>query len=691
MATVEELLRNRGKIPKFVRYCGVAVLRRFCKFSFQMKLPLRQRLAGSFAAFLLMASFPAGATVVSELPVASMGGKQYFYYDVKPKESIYSVANELGVSREQIVEFNPSAADGVTPRMRLYFPVDVFQVAPGERPAVYAAAAGITTHVVKKNESIYGVARKYGMSTDYLLRLNPWADEGITEGQVLRLTDDAQGDATAAATTAVAAAATAPKPNSAGYIKHKIEPGETLLSISTANGTPLEAVLDANPTLDPLRYQAGQTIMVPVTPEAIARHTANAHALSAMQPGESAGVGVSEGAEAAAVGESEALAASAAAAADRWLARDTMKVAVLLPFMLDEDPMSRTTQLYTEFFKGMLMAADTLRTDGLQPVKFSFYDTAASLERVRELLGDPAVAEAGLVIAPDNSAQIEAILNGVSPETLVLNIFAVKDESYLTHRNVVQTNIPHDAMYDKAINAFVDKFSDRLPVFISRTGGQADKDSFVAALKQRLDADGIAYRDVSYSGTLRDTDLQGLDPDEQPLVFVPLSGSKNEFARYSDALTTKRQAALAPGNVVIWGYPEWVTFRGDSFDAICNLDATIYSRFLVDDRDYRARDLKQRYRTMYGTDMFDAVPTQGILGFDTGMFVVEGLRHMAETGAFPADFKGIQNSLHLDWVGPSDEAPADGADTAPARGGLINHLLFLIHYSPGGFVESETL
>ena len=179
---------------------------------------------------------------------------------------------------------------------------------------------------------------------------------------------------------------------------------------------------------------------------------------------------------------------------------------------------------------------------------------------------------------------------------------------------------------------------------------------------------------------------------------MPVSGSKSEFARYSDALTTKRQSALAPGNVALWGYPEWVTFRGDSFDAICNLDATIYSRFLVDERDYRARDLKERYRSAYGVEMFDAVPTQGILGFDTGMFVVNGLRHKAETGAFPAEFSGIQNSLRLDWIGPSDDAQTAGAETVgivlqtvPAQGGLINHLLFLIHYSPGGFVESETL
>lgn len=573
-----------------------------------------------FGVLLMAGAVNMSAIVVSELPTTTVGGHKCFYYDVKPKESIYSVSNELGVTREQIVQYNPTAADGLKPRMRLFFPVEVFHVAPGERPAVYAAAAGVTQHVVKRGDTIYGVARKYGMSTDYLVRLNPWANEGIHEGQILKITDDAP-ITNDAKTSQIAVA-----PSSEYAPSSLSEPAIFVETSST---------IESNPTTDFV-------------------HTEDVVGVDACQ--------------------------------------DTLQVAVLLPFMLGEDTQSRTTQLYTEFFKGMLMAADTLRNDGLQLVNFNFLDTESSLGRVQQIMRDSVVAHADMIIAPDNSSQISAIISVADPETMILNIFAVKDENYLNHRNVVQTNIPHDAMYREAIDAFMQKFAGRLPVFLSRTGGQADKDSFVAELKLRLDSVGVAYHDVTFTDILRDEDLDGLDSDSTPIVFVPNSGSKNEFAKYVQALTNMRQGALITDNVKLWGYPEWVTFRGDSFDEICNLGATIYSRFLVDERDYNARELRDHYKRMYGVEMFDAVPTQGILGYDMAMMAVKGLRTKARTGEFPANFDGIQNSLRLDWVGAGEDTTSDVQDTndlSQGHGGLINNLLFILEYSPGGFVESE--
>ena len=155
------------------------------------------------------------------------------------------------------------------------------------------------------------------------------------------------------------------------------------------------------------------------------------------------------------------------------------------------------------------------------------------------------------------------------------------------------------------------------------------------------------------------------------------------------ALTALRQGAADSESVTIFGYPEWVTFRGDSFDEISNLGATIYSRFLVDERDYRARELKERYKQNYGVEMFEAVPTQGILGFDIGRFIIEGLRHKAETGVFPTEFNGVQNSMRLGWALPQ----ADGADTDTPDNehGLVNETLFLLNFTPGGIINSERL
>ena len=90
------------------------------------------------------------------------------YYDTQSGDNIYTVADKLGVSVEEIRAYNPSASDGVKPRMRLFFPTDIATTASGD-------SAGPLTHVVEKGESIYGIARQHGLTMDELISLNPVA------------------------------------------------------------------------------------------------------------------------------------------------------------------------------------------------------------------------------------------------------------------------------------------------------------------------------------------------------------------------------------------------------------------------------------------------------------------------------------------------------------------------------------
>lgn len=601
---------------------------------------------------------------VGELPVTTVGGRKCYYYDVKSSQSIYSVSNELGLTREQIVEFNPTAADGLKPRMRLYFPVDAFQVPVEERPVVYAAATGVTTHVVKRGESVYGIARKYGMTSDEIVALNPQVNEGVYEGQVLKIVEDA--------------------PQADVAIMHTIADGETLYQIASRYHTSIEAILAANPNLDALRYVSGQTVKIPVGNEPLVAPVTSRVKVESVKP--DGGALRQDRVDDESLSPIETIQLQVAEAP-----ADTLRVAIMLPFMLDEPTQTRTTELYTEFFKGMLMAADEMHTDGLQPVKFSFFDTSASLERVNDLLRNPGVLNSDMIISPDNADQINAILNRIDNKTLVLNIFAVKDENYLTHPNVIQMNTPSPEMYRKAVDAFMKEFSGSTPVFISRIGGQADKEAFVTELKSRLDAEEQPYREIIFSGILRDADLAELNPDENPLVFVPVTGSKSEFAKYVQAITNLREGADNPKSVKLWGYPEWVTFRSESYDELSNLDATIYSRFLVDDHDFKANELKRKYHAMYGVEIFDAVPAQGILGYDAAKFAVNGLRQQSRNGSFPLEFNGVQNCLTLQRAGVNDsQLSASGSETI-SSGGLFNNLLFLIHFRPGGVIESKKL
>ncbi len=82
---------------------------------------------------------------VQTLPTMKVAGRVLRYYDVKRGDNIYTVAERLGLSRDEIVDNNPSAADGLTPGMRLYFPGDMTSSLPA------APAPGSTSQPLSSN------------------------------------------------------------------------------------------------------------------------------------------------------------------------------------------------------------------------------------------------------------------------------------------------------------------------------------------------------------------------------------------------------------------------------------------------------------------------------------------------------------------------------------------------------------
>lgn len=67
-----------------------------------MNLSLRHILIG----LSIMAAVP--STIALDLPIKRINGKDYYYYQVKRNESLLSIAEDLGVTREDILRNNPA-------------------------------------------------------------------------------------------------------------------------------------------------------------------------------------------------------------------------------------------------------------------------------------------------------------------------------------------------------------------------------------------------------------------------------------------------------------------------------------------------------------------------------------------------------------------------------------------------------
>jgi len=122
--------------------------------------------------------------------------KKYVLYEVKKKkESLYSISKELGVSINEILEANPEAENGVTKGDVLQIPVkDGVEISSNtpksnqkEKPNAQSKKTGDITHIVQPKETIYGLSKKYNVSTDVLIAANPQLKDGLKVGQKLTI------------------------------------------------------------------------------------------------------------------------------------------------------------------------------------------------------------------------------------------------------------------------------------------------------------------------------------------------------------------------------------------------------------------------------------------------------------------------------------------------------------------------
>ncbi len=65
----------------------------------------------------------AGAAV-RDLPIKVVNGHPYHYYEVAPKETVYSLCHKLGLTKEELVKYNPVVAAGLKAGSKSFFPAE---------------------------------------------------------------------------------------------------------------------------------------------------------------------------------------------------------------------------------------------------------------------------------------------------------------------------------------------------------------------------------------------------------------------------------------------------------------------------------------------------------------------------------------------------------------------------------------
>jgi LysM repeat protein len=113
-------------------------------------------------------------------------------------------------------------------------------------------------HQVKKGETAYSISKAYGISVEELARENPPAVYGLNEGQALRIPVREISENTQPQSKSVQS-----RKDEIRFIYHKLQPGETVYSLSKLYGVAENDIVSANQGIDITRLAVGAEIAVP--------------------------------------------------------------------------------------------------------------------------------------------------------------------------------------------------------------------------------------------------------------------------------------------------------------------------------------------------------------------------------------------------------------------------------------------
>ncbi len=174
-------------------------------------------------------------------------------YAVKAGDTVYNIAKRYGVNVAELAQLN---------RLASPYPLTIGQplLLPGTAALVPAAAPAPappthpTTHVVRRSDTPYNIAKRYGISVAELERANHLTPPYVLYiGAVLTLPPNAVGGAPRIGVA-----------EASGHMRiHTVQSGDTLYNVSRRYGRSVDALKSVNKLSPPYELTIGQLLLIP--------------------------------------------------------------------------------------------------------------------------------------------------------------------------------------------------------------------------------------------------------------------------------------------------------------------------------------------------------------------------------------------------------------------------------------------
>lgn len=629
--------------------------------------------------FLVLALLLVVATCVLsaklKLPTKRLGNETYYYYEVKKNnETVQDIAKKIGVNKDIILKYNPSARNGVAKKQLLFLPVSEFDTNVNNGSlSTKVAGDNVVTHTVKSGESVYGISRTYGVTEGELLAANPSIAYGLKAGEQLVIPV---------------------KTSSSKIVYHTVKSGETLFGLAKSYNTTIEKLIELNPGIASTTLQIDEVLMIEpnTTKDIIVERDIKQFIPYVAIAGDTyESVAAANGIDAKVLRDANPELSKLKKGKTIYIPRDaidkqvvntsamteeqledsykdkfdevyndvhspnkdnSVNISIILPFQTEMVHRDKRAKDYDDFFNGFVMALDSVGGKLTKPLNINVYDTKLSPGITDSILSLDALKKSDIIIAPSEIDQLQRILAyGKKHNIDILNCFYTQSEDYISNQRSMQVNIPSPYLNASIIEMLRTKYQDYELVFLDDPSETA-KDIY-EEIKKYANVSKRPHKTLTIVSNLTGKALSKyLDPATKYL-FIPANGKEAFIGKYATGII-EAKASRVDCRLELLGHPEYTMYLKKHKDEFMAMDTHIYSRFFLPDN-AQVKALNNKYVKKFGTKPSNSAPNMSFFGFDVGMFLVNAYANDATPGDKASAYEGVQTNFFFErannWTG----------------------------------------
>jgi LysM repeat protein/ABC-type branched-subunit amino acid transport system substrate-binding protein len=617
------------------------------------------------------------AKTKTESPVRK---EKFISHQVKQGETLYSISRNYKVEIPEILFYNTDARNL---KEGTVLKIPEKQNRTGDLTGKEGnVEEGNILHIIESGETLFGLTKKYNVSKEELVSLNPDIEKSFPVGGVVKVPLNESYKAEI-------------KENAVNpdLTRHIVLKGETLYSLSENSGIEVVEIKKYNPALNFRGLVEGETVFLPRVNTSVQQVvTTNQEIKPDSQP---------------TVERTGPVMRVPAGCRLGKKGNKTVNVAMFLPLFLDEnekiepglatdsvsveindlsekqDTITATEQQKAEtnefyensenylcFYEGALLAIDSLRKSGTQ-VNLSVYDTKHDDFGVRKIISSEKLKETNLIIGPvDPGHQSELAAYAAKNRIPFVSPLASTSEHIKSNSSYFQVNPTREYLYAETAEMVARDYSGS-NFIVLKTGAyeKLPEGSLVDIIKEKMTNAGyysnnsqVNFRifDYARNGIRGLTNL--LSPQKENVLFIATMNEGQLSETLSDLKNISGQFSITlVGNN---RYPKLLSLDQEIFHI---LKLKYLSPYWINYNSPATVNFIRNYRNIYKTEPREF----GYQGFDVTFFFCSVI------GNYGRDFQNCLKYTNGDLTQGKYYF-----EKVSEFGGYMNHGLSLISYEP---------